>query len=131
MRSLLLSLCVLTSCLSAAPARSECSRGAPAAAAPRPQATGLEGVKITPNPWRSDRNGGQGVRFGASVGLQWVMVFSASGKWIRTLYCRCNETEKDWDLTNERGQPVRSGFYIYLIRDIHGRQARGTLAVLR
>ncbi|MBI5201269.1 MAG: hypothetical protein HY925_06755 [Elusimicrobia bacterium] len=113
----------------ALPAAAQCSRSA--AAGLRPSSGNLEGVKVRPNPWRSDKNSGQTLKFGSSVGLQWVMVFNASGKWVRTLYCRCQETEKEWDLTNDVGQPVKSGIYVYLIRDVTGRQSRGTLAVLR
>ncbi len=116
--------------LAASPAAAQCRGGASGGV--RPQAMNdLEGLKIMPNPWRSDKNGGQTIRFGASVGLQWVMVFNVAGKWVRTLYCTCQETEKEWDLLNDVGQPVRSGIYVYLIRDIYGRQRRGTLAVLR
>ncbi|MBI4425800.1 MAG: hypothetical protein HY554_18870 [Elusimicrobia bacterium] len=97
----------------------------------RPASGSIEGVSISPNPWRSDRHNAQALRFAAAVALDQISVFTASGRWVRTLHCRCGEPFADWDLRNDAGQSVKSGIYVYLMRDVYGRQRRGSVAVVR
>lgn len=97
----------------------------------KPAGGPVQGLRITPNPWRSDRNANSGLTFSVPAGLNSVMLYTAAGKWLRTLHCVCAQVTTTWDLTNDQGQPVKSGLYIYVVRDVTGRQSRGTLAVLK
>lgn len=39
--------------------------------------------------------------------------------------------QAQWALTNDRGQAVASGVYLYIITDPEGRSSRGKLAIMR
>lgn len=130
LNSLPLSL-LLVAVAAGASAAQPCRGPAPRPSGNKPAAGTVEGLSITPNPWRSDRSGNPLITFKAATGLRYVMLFTTSGRWVRTLHCLCAELERRWDLLNDAGQPVKSGIYVYLIRDVDGRQSRGTLAVLR
>lgn len=125
---LALSLAVLVSAAGAASSQPCRGRGTRPSDS-KPASGTITDLAITPNPWRSDRNSAQLIKFSAPSGLSSVLIYTAAGKWVRTIDCSC--LLGNWDLLNDAGQPVKSGVYIYVARDAAGRQARGTLAILR
>ena len=58
-----------------------------------------------------------------------VKIFTVSGHLVKTLTPAVNSVT--WDLTNDSGDKVASGVYLYLITDGQGNKARGKLAVIK
>jgi hypothetical protein len=88
----------------------------------------LSGVKVYPNPWRSDRFSGD-LTFSGLTGQATVKIFTVSAHHVKTLNTAGGSVP--WDLRNEDGQKVASGIYLYLITDVQGRQARGQFAIIK
>jgi hypothetical protein len=110
---------------------------------PLSNATDLGRVIVYPNPWNGE--------------LPWVRprmvflnlsrnaairIYTIEGRRVTTLtpglVADGGQTQNPgdsgqavWALTNERGQPVASGVYLYIITDPEGRSTRGKLAILR
>ncbi|MFI5350346.1 MAG: IPT/TIG domain-containing protein, partial [Elusimicrobiota bacterium] len=89
----------------------------------------LSGVRIFPNPWRSDRHQGVRVTIDHSTPSSELRIFTISGRWVRTI--ALGDGTGAWDLMNDAGQRVASGVYLYLITDGAGHRSRGTLAVIQ
>jgi hypothetical protein len=89
----------------------------------------LSGVRVFPNPWRSDKHGGLMVTFDNLSVNSSIKIFTVSGHWIKTL--PTSSTSVTWDLTNDSGDKVASGLYVYLIRDDQGQKKTGQLAVIK
>ncbi len=87
------------------------------------------GMQVFPNPWKSDRHGGVPVVFDLLGEGSTVKIFTLSGKWLKSL--RAVNGKASWDLTNDAGQAVASGFYLYVITDSRGGNSRGRIAVLK
>jgi len=84
--------------------------------------------RIYPNPWRSDRHSGKQVIFDNLPSQTTVKIFTASGHLVKEL----NGTGTiPWNLTNEKGDKVASGVYIYLVTDGQGNKAKGKVALVR
>lgn len=83
--------------------------------------------RVFPNPWRADRHNGRPVVFDQLGPGSEVRIFTASGRWIRTLSAPAGSVS--WELTDETGGSVASGFYIYRITG--GRSARGKLLLIK
>jgi hypothetical protein len=91
--------------------------------------TDLTSVRVYPNPWRSDQHRGIPITFGSLTQSTTVSIFSVSGRLVRTLpTCDLSTT---WDLTNDSGETVSSGLYIYLITNAQGQKTHGTMAVIQ
>jgi hypothetical protein len=58
-----------------------------------------------------------------------VKIFTLAGKWVRTL--RAPAGSVTWDLKNDAGENIASGYYLYLLKDLDGKQLRGKVAVIR
>ena len=58
-----------------------------------------------------------------------VKIFTVSGRWVKTLSAPGGSVP--WDLTNDAGDRVASGIYLYWIVDGQGNKTRGKLAVIR
>jgi hypothetical protein len=80
-----------------------------------------EGVICCPNPFHP--NVDQPVKFRPSGYM--IKIYSITGNLVRTL----QNTESEWDGTNENGQPVASGTYIYLAEG-NGVKKTGKIAVI-
>jgi hypothetical protein len=88
----------------------------------------LDRPRIYPNPWRAEVHQGLGVSFDNLAMRSHIKIFTVSGAWIKTI--PADEGAGQWDLTNQSGQVVQPGAYIYLITD--GRKTvEGKLKVLR
>jgi hypothetical protein len=109
---------------------------APAPPQPPPPPGNVSGPPFTPraypNPWRADRGYAQQITFDQLTGKTTVKIFTVSGHLVRTLSTQSSGLSTvSWDLTNDSGDRVASGIYIYLATNDQGQQARGKVAVIR
>jgi hypothetical protein len=86
-------------------------------------------VKAYPNPWRVDRHSPpmyfQGVPPNATL-----IIFTLSMHWVKSIQSATDPYQ--WDLTNDAGQPVASGFYFYVVKTGNDLQTvTGKIAVIR
>jgi len=89
----------------------------------------LSAVQVYPNPWRSDKHAGKSVTFANLPTNTSVKIFTVSGHLAKDLGMANGSVT--WDLTNDSGDKVASGVYLYLITDSQGDKARGKLAIIR
>ena len=92
-------------------------------------AADLARVKVYPNPWRSDKHAAKEVMFANLPANSSVKIFTASGHLTKDLGTASGT--KNWDLTNDAGDKVSSGIYVYLIKDGEGNKVKGKVAVIR
>lgn len=86
-------------------------------------------VHAYPNPWRADRHTGSMIFNGLPSGSH-VKIYTLNAQWVRSL------TEQGgiatWDLRNDGGENVASGYYFYVVDTPNNRQdLRGKIAVIR
>jgi hypothetical protein len=93
-------------------------------------ATDFSAVQVYPNPWRSDKHAGKSVTFANLPLNSTVKLFTASGHKVKELSAQSSGLST-WDLTNDSGDKVASGVYIYLITDSQGDKVRGKVAVIK
>jgi len=92
-------------------------------------------LKIYPNPWRSDKHAGKHVTFDQLPLGGTVKIFTVSGRLVKRI--TPNIATATWDLTNDSGDKVASGVYVYLITvgstgyGGNGQNVRGKIAVIR
>ncbi len=91
--------------------------------------TSLSGVKAYPNPWRSDKHANTSVKFDNMPAASTVKIFTVSAQEVKTLSAD-SAGLATWDRTNESGERVASGVYIYLIIDPQGSETSGKLAII-
>jgi hypothetical protein len=90
----------------------------------------LSAVQVYPNPWRSDKHNGFPITFAQLPTGSTIKIFTASGHIVKTLSTQTSVLST-WDLTNDSGDKVASGVYIYLITDSQGDKVRGKVAVIK
>src|SRR5207244_2990863 len=92
-------------------------------------------LKVYPNPWRKDRHSTQQITFAQLPLGATVKLFTVSGHHMKTL--TTNIDTANWDLTNESGNKVASGVYMYLITventgyGGNGQKVKGKVAVIK
>ena len=86
-------------------------------------------IRIYPNPWRKDKNAANPITFDQMPLGATVKIFTVSGHKVKTLTPTINTAT--WDLTNDSGDKVASGIYVYLITDGQGDKVRGKVGVIR
>ena len=87
-------------------------------------------VEVFPNPWRADRGWPVIINFTRMAPNSTVKIFTLSAHWVKTLSAAGGSTT--WDLTNDAGQNVASGYYFYLITTPDDNQTvHGKLAIIR
>jgi hypothetical protein len=86
-------------------------------------------VRAYPNPWRNDRHAGTQVTLANVPPGTTAKIFTVSAHLVKNLPESSNGI-LTWDLTNNSGENVASGLYIYLLK-AGGETARGKLAVIR
>ena len=89
----------------------------------------FSGLRVFPNPWRSDKNTGLPITFDHLPLGSTVKIFTVSGHWVKTLTPVVDTVP--WDLTNDSGDKVASGLYVYLITTDQGQKKTGQLAVIK
>jgi len=92
--------------------------------------TPVETMRVYPNPWRSDRHAHFMVTFDGLPAQAPVRVFTLSGHQVRALTSDSNG-KIFWDRTNDSGDLVASGVYLYSVSDSQGQTSIGKLAIIR
>ena len=90
----------------------------------------LSGSKAFPNPWRADRHANTSITFNGMPASSVIKIFTVSAREVKELTADGTGTAL-WDRTNESGEAVASGVYIYLIIDPQGDQTSGKLAIIK
>ncbi len=88
----------------------------------------LSNINVAPNPWRSDKHTGKPITFSQLSANTTIKIFTTSGHEVKRLTGGPSVT---WDLTNDSGDKVGSGIYIYLLTDPQGNKVKGKLAVIK
>lgn len=87
-------------------------------------------VRAYPNPWRSDRHSSVGMTFDGLASNSTIKIFNLAMHWVRTLPNASGSTT--WDLKNDRGELVASGYYFYLVTTGRDEQTvHGKIAIIR
>jgi hypothetical protein len=92
--------------------------------------TALSGAKAYPNPWRSDKHANLTIKFDGMPAASLIKIFTISGREVKQLNADSTGTAS-WDRTNDSGDFVASGVYIYLIIDPQGDETSGKLAIIK
>ncbi len=87
-------------------------------------------VRAFPNPWRSDKHQAISMTIDQLAPGSEIKIFTISAQLVRRLSADVTGSAP-WDLTNDSGDHVASGIYLYLATNNLGQQARGKLAVIR
>jgi hypothetical protein len=108
-----------------------CYGGSSAQPPPPPPSTNASAFspQVYPNPWRADKHSGQPVTFANLPSGSTVKIFTVSGHLARDLGTVNGSVA--WDLTNDSGDKVASGIYLYLITDSQGDKVKGKVAVIK
>jgi hypothetical protein len=87
-------------------------------------------VQVFPNPWRSDKHAGHpSITFANLPANCTVKIFTTSGRKAREF--NNVSGSMNWDLTNDSGDKVASGVYVYLITDAQGNKIKGKIGIIR
>ena len=90
------------------------------------------GLRVFPNPWRSDRYTGQPyITFDHLPLGSTVKIFSVSRAFCDQRPAGSDPTMAKWLLTNDSGDKVASGIYIYLIKADQGQKKTGQVVVIK
>jgi len=87
------------------------------------------GVRVYPNPWRGNQHAGKPITFDQMNGNSTVKIFTEDAHWVKTL--QASSGSVTWDLTNDSGNKVASGLYLYLVSDGSGSSTKGKLAIIK
>ncbi len=86
-------------------------------------------IRAFPNPWRVDRHAGINITFDGLLANSTVKIFNLAAHWVKTLPVASNSTT--WDLTNDSGQKVASGYYFYAVTTGNNKQTvNGKIAII-
>jgi len=86
-------------------------------------------IRVFPNPWRMDRNSTKMITFDQMPVGTTVKIFTVSGRWVATLDGTSGTAV--WNLNNQDGEPVATGYYIYLATTDAGGKQRGIVGVIK
>lgn len=86
-------------------------------------------IRVYPNPWRQDRHAGRDIFFDNVAVGSTIKIFTLSGHQVTTL--DATATKIGWNRTNDSGDTVASGIYLYLATSPDGSQTRGTFVVIK
>jgi len=94
-----------------------------------PVSVDLSGIRVYPNPWRSDQDSNQPyITFDTLPAGSTIKIFTVSGHLVQTL--TPSGTSITWPLTNSSGDKVASGVYVYLITN-QGQKKTGQILVIK
>ncbi len=90
----------------------------------------LSAVRVYPNPWRSDRHAAnRTITFDNLTVNTSIKIFTTSGHHVKTLPTA--NTSVSWDLTNEIGDRVASGIYMYVMKAEDGSKKTGQVVLIK
>ncbi len=93
-------------------------------------AESLSSVNVYPNPARV-YEGQTVVTFDRLTDPADILIFAHNGDLVREQRVENAGFRFQWDLTNDAGNRVATGVYLYVIRNDRGEKRTGKLAVLR
>lgn len=93
------------------------------------ESASMAAVNVFPSPWRQDLHAGSPITFANLEPGSEVRLFTLSGRWIVSIPESGGQAR--WQLTNDDGQAVASGLYLYLVRRPQGSLFKGKLVVVR
>ncbi len=105
------------------------SASSPASAQVTLVSANLDQVRVYPNPWRSDRHAARSVTFDSLTIDTEIKIFTVSGHHVKTL--PSSSSSVIWDLTNESGDRVASGIYVYHLKAEGGAKKTGKVVVIK
>ncbi len=97
-------------------------------------ATDSSQVRVYPNPWRSDVDQGVPIIFDHLTVDSRIRMFTVSGHLVKKLDAPIfngSQYQVTWNGTNDSGQPLASGIYLYLVTNDQGQKIRGKFAIIR
>ncbi len=88
-------------------------------------------VRVFPNPWRKDQHASNPfITFSNIPPGTTVKIFTVAAHLVKTLPVSSGASVT-WDLTNDAGETVASGLYLYVLKSSSGDTTRGKLGVIR
>lgn len=90
----------------------------------------LQEVFVYPNPVRVVL-GHKTVTFENLTNNVIIRIVKINGDIVREINVTDTNGVADWDLTNDQGQRVGSGVYLYVITNEQGQKAKGKIAIIR
>jgi hypothetical protein len=92
--------------------------------------TVIPDVRAYPNPWRVDRHAGASMTFDNMALNSTIKIFTLAAHWVRSISAPAGTAA--WDLTNDDGQRVASGYYFYVVTTNDDRQTvRGKIGIIK
>lgn len=85
---------------------------------------------IYPNPVRTSL-GHDKVTFENLTSNVMIRIFKTNGDLVREINATDTNGKATWDLTNDSGNKIASGIYIFLITNESGDKLKGKLAIIR
>ncbi|MBI5202613.1 MAG: hypothetical protein HY925_13565, partial [Elusimicrobia bacterium] len=82
-----------------------------------------------PNPWRGDANKGLPLKFVPLADGSVVRIFTSTGRFVREVTSLGGQA--NWNLKDEEGSAVSSGFYYYTVEIPGAGSRKGTFAVIK
>ncbi len=86
-------------------------------------------IRVYPNPWRADRETVRRITLASLPAGSSVKIMTISGHLVKRV--AVEGTTAVWDLTNEAGDSVASGIYLYLVQGPGGESSRGKMALMQ
>lgn len=86
-------------------------------------------VRVFPNPWKSNQHSNAPVTFDGLPANSTVKIFTLSGHWVKSLEATSGKVT--WDCTNDGGEKVASGVYLYVVTDMLGDDISGKIAIVK
>ncbi len=84
--------------------------------------------RVSPNPWRSDRDTGFDITFDGLPLNSTVKIFNVAAQHVRTLDAPLGAAT--WDRKNNDGESVASGIYLYLVMNAGERKTKGKFVII-
>jgi hypothetical protein len=89
----------------------------------------LSDVRVYPNPWRQDKHAVRPITFAGLTTGTTIKIFTLSGRKITEI--KTDGPTVDWPLTNDQGDKVASGVYLYVVTDTAGDKMKGKIGIIK
>jgi hypothetical protein len=89
-----------------------------------------EDIGFSPNPFVPSRGHRVITLFGGGLAYAEVKIFDKAGRLVRTLHESSGSSTLDWDATNDNGEKLASGVYIWVLSGPAG-TSKGKFAIIR
>ena len=90
---------------------------------------GFTSIRVYPNPWWVKKHASSPfITFDTLPAGSVINIYTVAGQWLKTLSPPADKIT--WDLTNDSGEKVASGIYVYLITS-QGQKKIGQIIVIK